>query len=138
MDARDDPGSPVQVAVIVADSDVLIDALRGRHPVVGRVDALLASGELVTTVITAFELFAGVRSSSSAGPVEQFLEQIDILGLDERAARRAAEVRRRLEGAGQGIGTADDLIAGICLSRGFPLLTGNRKHFERVAGLALA
>ena len=33
---------------------------------------------------------------------------------------------------------ADSLIAGITLARGGVLMTRNRRHFERVAGLGLA
>ena len=40
--------------------------------------------------------------------------------------------------AGQTIGMADSLIAGIALAQGRILLTRNRRHFERVSGLELA
>jgi predicted nucleic acid-binding protein len=36
------------------------------------------------------------------------------------------------------MGMADSLISGIVLQNGMGLLTRNRRHFERVAGLRLA
>lgn len=125
------------MALIVADSDVLIDALRGRPDAVQRVDEALSSGALATTAITVFELRSGVRSSDAAGKVETLLAALPVLPLDERAADEAAEIRRALDAKGPPIGIADYLIAGICLSRSRRLLTRNRGHFERVEGLEL-
>lgn len=123
--------------MIVADSDVLIDALRGRSEAAERIDLELQTGALATTAITAFELRSGARSARAAGQVEKLLAALAILPFDEEAAEKAAEVRRSLEDAGTPIGMADYLIAGICLTRSAVLLTRNRAHFERVPGLAL-
>lgn len=56
---------------------------------------------------------------------------------DEPGADAGAEIRRTLERAGTGIGMADSLIAGIVVAHRSVLLTRNRRHFERVPGLAL-
>lgn len=123
--------------MIIADSDVLIDALRGRAEMVLRIDAALASGSLATTSIRVFELRSGARSRRSAEKIETLLAALPVLPLDAAAADRAAETRRALEARGDPMGMADYLIAGICLSRAVPLLTRNRAHFERVEGLEL-
>lgn len=60
-----------------------------------------------------------------------------IFPLDSEAARRAADIRQALESVGQGIGTADYLIAGIALSKSAILLTRNQADFGRVPGLSL-
>jgi predicted nucleic acid-binding protein len=123
--------------MIVADSDVLIDALRGYGPARDRIDLELGTGQLATTVISAFELLSGGRSASQLSKVEKLLAPLIILPLDREAARRAAEVRRNLEAKGEGLAMADYLIAGICLSRRSVLLTRNRDHFERIPELRL-
>ena len=41
-------------------------------------------------------------------------ENARLLRLNQKAAQRAAEFRRELEAKGQGIGTADYLISGLC------------------------
>ena len=123
--------------MIVADSDVLIDALRGREPAAGRVARELEAGALATTVISVFELVSGARSDETREKIERFLAAAVVLALDEAAARAAAAVRSALEAAGTPIGTADCLIAGICLSRSAALLSRNRAHFEKVSDLRL-
>lgn len=124
--------------MIVADTDVLIDFLRGREPLADRVDRELSTGALATTAVTAFELRSGARSEQESEVVGTLLGALQLLPLDAAAASRAAEVRRGLEADGQPIGMADYLIAGVCLARSAILLTRNRDHFERVPDLALA
>ena len=123
--------------MIVVDTDVLIDALRGRPDARRRVDLELRTGALATTSVSAFELRSGARSGTAAEKVEALLDALTILPFDEEAADRAAEVRRTLESEGEGIGMADYLIAGICLARSGLLLTRNREQFGRVPGLSL-
>lgn len=123
--------------MIVADSDVLIDALRGYKPAQERIDLELGSGQLATTVVTVFELLSGGRSASQKDKVEKLLAPLMIFPLDRQAAWQAAEIRRLLEAQGRALAMADYLIAGICISRNSILLTRNRAHFERIPGLRL-
>jgi len=51
-----------RLALTIADTDVLIDYLRGRNPAADRVAAELDRDSLYTTVITRFELMAGART----------------------------------------------------------------------------
>jgi tRNA(fMet)-specific endonuclease VapC len=125
------------MAMIVADSDVLIDYLRDRDPSASRIEIELQTRSFATTAITAFELWAGARSRRQGMAVEALLAAMTLLPLDDESARKAAEVKRSLIARGEEIGAADCLIAGICLVYGATLLTNNRRHFERVAGLKL-
>jgi predicted nucleic acid-binding protein len=123
--------------MIVADTDVLIDALRGREPGHGRIAVEVATGRLATTVISVFELESGAGTPREADRVAKLLAALSVLVVDEPAARAAAAIRRDLERTGSGLATADYLIAGICLARSALLLTRNRSHFARVPGLSL-
>ena len=124
--------------MIVADSDVLIDALRGREPARTQVARSLDAGTLATTTITLFELWSGARTSRQQALVEGFLGALVMLPFDEAASRAAASLRRELSARGTPIGMADYLMAGVCLTRSAALLTRNRSHFERVPGLQFA
>jgi predicted nucleic acid-binding protein len=125
------------MALIIADTDVLIDALRGREPARARIAEALAVGQLATTAITAFELRSGADTDRTRAAVEQLLAPLEILPFDDAAAIRAGKLRRTLEAAGTPIGMGDYLIAGICLAHGARLATRNRSHFARVSGLVL-
>ena len=97
----------------------------------------LRDGTIATTAVSAFELLRGARTPAEVELIETLLAALPIFPFDERASRAASASRRELEAKGQTIGMGDYLIAGICLGRASSLLTRNRKHFERVAGLSL-
>ena len=124
--------------MIVADSDVLIDALHGRNPGARRVAAGLEAGILATTAVSVFKLLSGARSSKQSEVVATLLAALPVLPLDEKAGEAAALLRRELEERGLTIGMADYLIAGICVSRSAALLTRNRKHFQRIPAITFA
>lgn len=124
--------------MIVADTDVLIDYLRGRNPMAARVEVELQTRSFGTTAVTAFELWAGAKTPRQAAAVNSLLDAMTILPLDVDSARRGAEIRLGLLSRGEDIGMADCLIAGICLSDGATLITRNRRQFERIEGLKLS
>lgn len=123
--------------MIVADTDVLIDFLRGSGEGARRVAAELGTRAFATTAVTVFELRSGARTARHRRAADALLAAMTILpfGLDE--ARIAAEIRQQVEAEGQPIGMADYMIAAACMSSDGVLLTRNRKHFERIKGLRL-
>jgi tRNA(fMet)-specific endonuclease VapC len=123
--------------MIIADTDVLIDFLRGTAPAADRVGLELQTRSFGTTAVTVFELRSGARSERQRRAVAELLEALTLVPLGSREAELAANLRLELEARGEGLGMADYLIAGTCLSREAILLTRNRKHFERVPGLSL-
>lgn len=123
--------------MMIADSDVLIDFLRGRGDWARRIAIELESRSFATTAITAFELRSGARTPRQARDVETLLDAMTVLPFGPEEAAAAAEARLRVEAKGQPIGMADYMIAGTCLAANGILLTRNRKHFERVPGLRL-
>ncbi len=123
--------------MILADTDVLIDYLAGVPAVKAQVQGYIEADQLQTSAVTCFELLSGARQGKRGDVVRALLTGIVVLPLHRKAAERAAELRRELDGSGQPIGMADSLIAGIALAQGLHLFTRNRKHFERVPGLNL-
>ncbi len=123
--------------MILADTDVLIDFLVGVQPVKNQIAQYIKAERLETTAITCFELLSGADQTKRGHAVRQLLDALNVLPLDREAARHAAEVRRKLDQAGQTIGMGDSLIAGIALAHSLPLFTRNRAHFERVEKLEL-
>ena len=123
--------------MIIADSDVLIDFLRGRGEA-ARVAIEIQSRSFGTTAVTAFEIRSGARTARQTSAVETLLDAMTVLPFGPEEARIGAEVRQQVESQGQPIGMADYMIAAICIANDGVLLTRNLKQFERVKGLRLA
>lgn len=122
--------------LVVVDTDLLIDFLRGKGAGARLVRALLLEHRLRMTSVTGFELRLGA----------EFLERRDdilrlfrsrTLPVDLASALHAGEIFATLQASGRGIGFADCLNAGVCVRHGLPLATRNQTHFGRVEGLTL-
>lgn len=122
--------------LVVVDSDLVVDFLRGRDPGAGYVERLLRANRLRLTAVTAFELRVGTDFSGRRKRIETLLAR-RTLSLDRPVALHAGAVFAGLEAEGRTIGIKDCLQAGICLRFDLPLATRNARHFERVKGLRL-
>lgn len=123
--------------LVVADTDCVVDFLRGSGPGADAVERWLGNGVLRLTAVTAYELRVGTGFLEQ-GPAIGRLLIGRTLPLDARAGLRAGGVAVELRERGEVIGVADTLQAGICLRYELPLGTRNARHFERVVGLRLA
>jgi tRNA(fMet)-specific endonuclease VapC len=125
--------------VKLLDTDVCIEILRGNARVIER--RRRTPDEVATTWITACELAYGAAKSRAPEPnralVMAFLATLPILELDWAAAERFGRLKADLERAGNRVADADLLIAAIALARGAGLITGNRRHYERVPELGI-
>lgn len=123
----------------ILDSDTCIGILRGRTDVLER--RMTDPDDISTTWVTAAELFYGAARSTrpveSAATVVRLLNTLPVLGPDLASARLFGEVKGRLAAAGQIVADADLFIASLALSRGAIIVTGNRRHYERIPGLVL-
>lgn len=122
--------------VVVVDTDLVIDFLRGKDPGVPLVRELVASHRLRVTAITAFELRVGADFLARRDDILRLVRS-RTFPLDARSALRAGDVAAALRRDGQDIGMADCLQAGICLNFDLPLATRNHEYFQRVDGLRL-
>ena len=123
----------------VLDSDTCIGILRGRTEVLERRSAEI--DEVATTWVTASELFYGAAKSSkqeaNAALIVRFLNTLTVLTPDLASARLFGELKAMLASNGQVVADADLFIAAISVSLGATLVTGNRKHYERIPGLVI-
>jgi len=122
--------------LVVVDTDLLIDFLRGKGPGVGVVRALLVEQRLRLTAVTGFELRMGTDFLARRDDILRLFRSRTV-PLDLASALRGGEVAAGLRVSGQVIGFADSLQAGICLRHDLPFATRNRRHFDRIPGLRL-
>ena len=108
-------------AELLVDTDVLIDHLRG-------VRRLSSGGRTFgVSVVSRCELFAGRDEPER---LRRFLWPMIEMPVDAAIAEHAGLIRRDT-----GIAVPDALIAATALRHGVPLMTRNRRHFDRVADL---
>jgi tRNA(fMet)-specific endonuclease VapC len=123
--------------LVVVDTDLVVDFLRGAGQGVPLVRKLIGDGLFRVTAITAFELRLGADFLPRGTEIMRLISSRTI-PLDLASALRAGEIFSTLKSTGRGIGMADSMLAGICLQHDLPLATRNTRHFERVEGLQLA
>ncbi len=125
----------------VVDSSVLIALERaGRN-----VDFLkrhLEDGPLVIAAVTASELLVGVhragtpeRRKQRQSFVEELFERLPLLSFDLIVARTYARLLAQLTAVGGLVNAHDLQIAATALTHGYPVLTYNVRHFQKVPGL---
>jgi predicted nucleic acid-binding protein len=112
------------LSATLLDTDVLIDHLRGHR----RLDLVDTAWRI--SVVTHCELFAGRNTDEPS--LRETLNQVGELPVSRAIAESAGRIRRTIA-----LDVADALIAATALEHGLPLITRNRRHFERVPGLRL-
>lgn len=94
------------------------------------------TADLYLSVISAAELFAGVKGDEEAKSLKPFLLAFTVLPVTEKTAR-AGGLYRREYGRSHGTGLADALIAATAEENGADLVTFNRRHFLMVSRIAV-
>ncbi len=117
---------------ICIDSDVLI-ALLNKDEKTRQIMEALDTDFYITTVNT-FEVWYGRKKTE---PVFEALECLHSLLLDDKAARLAGDILRKLKDDGKMIDMRDLFIGAICIKNDIELLTYNKKHFERLKDFGL-
>jgi tRNA(fMet)-specific endonuclease VapC len=124
--------------VRIMDSDHCVALLRGQLDLRGRIPP---TERLAVTAIGVGELMHGVFKSSrvdeNLARLGVLLGAVTVLPYDEMAASLFGRIKADLERAGETLGDLDLQIASIALEHGVPLITHNRRHFQRVPGLAI-
>ena len=124
------------------DTDICSYALRGDSATLDTRLAAAVAGSLAVSAVTRAELIFGLEKRGNpralARLVREFLSRVSVRPWDTAAADQFARLRARLERAGTPIGVFDTMIAGHALALGATLVTNNRRHFGKVAGLRIA
>jgi tRNA(fMet)-specific endonuclease VapC len=123
----------------VLDTDTCIAILRGHQTVIDRRAA--TADDVVTTWITAAELYYGAAKSRAPEAnrelVAGFLATLPVVGLDEASTQIFGEAKAILERQGRGLADADLFIGAIAAARQATVVTGNRRHYERIPGITV-
>ncbi|OGE69142.1 MAG: hypothetical protein A3H88_03060 [Candidatus Blackburnbacteria bacterium RIFCSPLOWO2_02_FULL_44_9] len=123
----------------LVDTDRVISYLKGRGGAVKQLQHL--EGKLCLSVISLAEILEGIyffgEIRQKVLALNMFLTGVKILDVDYRVVDEFAKARVVLRKQGNLIDNMDLLIASTALAHKLTLITGNKKHFERVKGLRL-
>jgi predicted nucleic acid-binding protein len=122
--------------VILIDSDVLIEHLRGKTPARDwLVQARQSSGPLAISVVSLTEIAGGMRPPERR-EVIRLLGSMQRFEVTEQVAWRAATLMQEYRRAHSGIGLGDYLIAATALTEGLEIATLNARHYPMFPELA--
>ena len=125
---------------MVVDSDVLIRHFRTPpdQKSVSHLTKAFSFAPCHVTTVGIFEICVGASSSEKWRETERILSSLRTLDFDKTSAIRASLIQRELKRNCLGmLEPRDCMIAGICVTNGFPLLTFNISHFDRVKDMAI-
>lgn len=130
-----DSRSPIHA--LIFDTSILVWYLR-KDPRAAALVESLPVPERHISLISYIEILRGCRSPSEAREIRLLVHEAfdEVVPLDEDSSELAARLMERFAGANRPE-ALDVLIAATALSRGEPLATANRKHFEFCPGLQL-
>ncbi len=124
--------------MLVVDTSVLVDHLRGLPPAVARLKAALdAADELWSVTVVRTEILAGARSGEEA-PISHLLGLLRWLDVTPELADAAGRLAATYLRSHPGVDTVDYLIAAGTLHLDAELLTLNVHHFPMLPGLRAA
>jgi tRNA(fMet)-specific endonuclease VapC len=125
--------------VIIADTDVCIELLRGNRRIIEKRQA--CGDEIAVSFMTAAELFYGAEKSqkrqANSALVERFLLSVRVVHTNSDIVQMFGQLKARLSQAAIMLPDADMLIAATVLSMDATLITGNVRHFQRITGLKI-
>ncbi|MGH3427175.1 MAG: type II toxin-antitoxin system VapC family toxin [Mycobacteriales bacterium] len=115
--------------MIVVDTSILIDHLRGHGAATDLIDGALSRGERpIASEVTRIEVLAGMRSSERR-QTRALLGSLEWESIDEEVAEAAGDLAGRFRHSHPGIGVADYAIAATATLRRADLQTLNVRHF---------
>jgi tRNA(fMet)-specific endonuclease VapC len=125
------------------DTDAISEILKGKNELARKRGAeyLAAFGRFTISTVSVMEVVKGLHKRGRVAQLQRFtagLASMEVLPLESDAAVIAGRIYADLETAGQPIGRADPMIAGIAIARSLVLITGNVAHYARVQQLGHA
>jgi predicted nucleic acid-binding protein len=125
--------------VILLDTDVCIEMLRGNRSVIDKRHEY--DEEIALSFMSAAELFYGAEKSSqrkkNINLVEELLITVEIIYTNIDVLKRFGELKAALTQSGEILPDADIFIAATALTHCSMLVSGNVNHFRRIAELRI-
>jgi hypothetical protein len=119
--------------MVLIDTDIMIDILRGYVPAIDWLVSLSDEGILLPGFVV-MELIQGCRHKIEQEKVEKAIKAYDILWPSTTACNEALSVFTQFR-LSHGLGIIDVLIGQMAVELDIPLSTFNQKHYSSIPDL---
>lgn len=113
---------------VLIDTDIAIDYLRGEQAVLPLMNRLWQEGSAALSVLSVFELTAGMRDREKAATMN-FISACKVLEVVPEMAAKGGELYRKYRAKGITLAPLDCLIAATALVKDLKVATRNVKHY---------
>ena len=124
------------MAIVVVDTDVLVDVSRGISDAIKCLKSLEQHSTLAISSVTEMELIIGCNNKGELQKTERFLNLFELLRIKESISDRAVQLLKQYR-LSHGLLIPDALIAATALDYGEPLISKNQRDFRFINGLNL-
>ncbi|MBP6821025.1 MAG: type II toxin-antitoxin system VapC family toxin [Acidobacteria bacterium] len=124
------------MAIVVVDTDILIDVTRGNGDAAECLSLLEQQSNLAVSVVTEMELIAGCHDKAELLKIEKLLRPFQVIRISETISDRTVELLKQYR-LSHGLLIPDALIAATALDYGVALISKNQRDFRFIAGLNL-
>ncbi len=124
----------------VIDTDILIYFLKNEPKVVRKfneVDANLISTTIINYTELLFGAFNSSRVEKNLSKIRPFLDTLRIVRFDKQSGEVFARVKTDLRKKGKTLPDMDLMIASICITNNYVLVSNNTRHFQRIDELRI-
>jgi len=120
--------------MIVLDTNVLIEILKGNNETIKKVEAF--TDTLCISSITVMELYYGALNKVELNKLEKFVSLFNIIHLNENISKSSTKLIKSYAKS-HSLDIPDSLIASTVLESDAVLLTYNLKDFKYIEGMKL-
>lgn len=118
------------------DTRVLIDFMAGRDKN-KNIETMLLNSQASVSAITVYELFRGVENEEHIRQRQELIDLCQVLELTGPISRKASEIYTALKKKGELITNEDIFIAATAIHWKYPLLTTNKRDFQKIPRIHL-
>ncbi|MFN8283170.1 MAG: type II toxin-antitoxin system VapC family toxin [Chitinophagales bacterium] len=120
---------------VVIDTSVIIEFLRAKDKKNTLLYSIPNDKIICITAISVYELYIGATDQIKWKDVKLLTDDLLQLSFDKNVSIEAAKIYHQLRTDNKMIEFRDIFIAATCKVNKFPLLTLNKKHFNRIKSL---
>ena len=122
---------------MVVDTNIVIEHLRATNKFSTTLYLIPENTDLFISSVSMYELYMGAINQAGENELKVVMENIEVLNFTDDVAYKAAKLYNNLKKQNKLIEFRDIFIAATCIVNNLPLLTLNKKHFNRFEELAL-